>query len=227
MMALLTLGGLEFDDFEIPGQLRFGGAQRLAVHRLIGGARVIDAMGRDDSTVTWSGVFVGGAAAGRARTLDAMRASGNTLTLAWDAFAYSVVIDQFDLEFCNPWWIPYRISCTVLLDLAQGLVEYSVDLATSILNDLTSASAFVNVAPALTATSVADALTPGNADNAAAAVALGKASASISQSMATAQQGLASTDLATLVSSSGSLAQLSVAQGYVNRSLKNLNGAGT
>jgi hypothetical protein len=40
-MAVLILGGMEFDDFEIPGRMLFGGAQQLAVHKLIGGVRVI------------------------------------------------------------------------------------------------------------------------------------------------------------------------------------------
>ena len=226
-MALLTLGGVEFGDFEIPGQVIFGGAQQLAVHKLIGGVRIIDAMGRDDAAVEWSGVFSGSDAGARARMVDAMRAAGGQLSLAWDAFCYSVVIERLDMEYCSPWWIPYRISCAVVMDQAQGVVLESVDLADSIQNDLTAASAFFDVSTAIGATSIPDALTPGNADYAAASIAVASARASISQGIAGAQSGLGSSDLATLVSASGSLAQLCVSRGYVGRAATNLGGAGT
>src|SRR5438874_2012627 len=41
----LTLDGFVFRDFEIPDALPFGGAQALSMKRLIGGARISDAMG--------------------------------------------------------------------------------------------------------------------------------------------------------------------------------------
>jgi hypothetical protein len=207
--------------------MRFGGAQQLAVHRLIGGVRVIDAMGRDDAAVRWSGVFSGGEAGMRARLLDAMRAAGEELSLSWDAFCYNVVIERLDLDFRNPWWIPYRISCAVVMDLAQTIIASTVDLADSIVDDLTSASAFVDVSTAIAATSLPSALTQGNGDYAAATIAVSNAGAAISQGIASAQRGLVATDLASVVSASGSLAQLCAARGYVGRSAANLQNAGT
>jgi hypothetical protein len=226
-MAVLTLGGLAFGAFEVPGHLVFGGAQQLAVHKLIGGVRVIDAMGRDDSAVRWSGVFSGGKAGERARMLDAMRAAGGELNLAWDAFCYRVIIEHLALDFRNPWWIPYRISCAVVMDLAQNVPVPSTDLADSILNDLTSASAFFDVSAAISATSASDVLTQGNADYAAATIALSNAGTAISQGISTAQAAFESSDLATVVSASGQLAQLCAAQGYVGRSVANLLDAGS
>jgi hypothetical protein len=205
----------------------FGGAQQLAVHKLIGGVRVIDAMGRDDSAVRWSGVFSGGNAGERARMLDAMRAAGGELNLAWDAFCYNVVIEHLALDFRNPWWIPYQISCAVVMDLAQNVPIASPDLADSILGDLTAASAFFDVSASISATSVPDALTQGNGDYAAATIALSNAGTAISQGIVTAQAAFGSTDLATLVAASGQLAQLCTAQGYVARSAANLLDAGT
>jgi hypothetical protein len=227
MMAVLILGGMAFDDFEIPGRMLFGGAQHLAVHRLIGGVRVIDAMGRDDAAVRWSGVFSGSEAGTRARMLDTMRALGGQLNLAWDAFCYSVVIDRLDLDFRNPWWIPYHISCAVVMDLAQNIAAPLVVLADSIADDLTSASAFVDVSAAIAATSVSDSLTRGNGDYAAATIALSNAQGAISQGINTAQGGLVSTDLASVVSASGTLAQLCTASGYVGRAVANLQNVGT
>ena len=226
-MAVLNLGGVAFDDFEVPGRMVFGGAQQLAVHRLIGGVRVIDAMGRDDSAVRWSGVFSGSDAGARARMLDAMRAAGGQLNLAWDAFCYTVIIERLDLDFRNPWWIPYHISCAVVMDLAQNIAASVEDLADSILGDLTSASAFVDVSAAIAATSLPDALTQGNSDYAAAGVALANAGGAISQGIASAQTGLDAAELGSVVSASGQLAQLCVARGYVARSAANLLTAGT
>lgn len=54
---VLVLGPIAFADFEIPERIRFGGNQRLAVHQLPGGRRVVDALGRDDGEICWSGVF--------------------------------------------------------------------------------------------------------------------------------------------------------------------------
>ena len=225
-MAVLTLGGVAFGAFEVPGNMVFGGAQQLAVHKLIGGMRVIDAMGRDDSAVRWSGVFSGGNAGERARRLDAMRAAGGALNLAWGAFCYNVVIEQLDLDFQNPWWIPYQISCAVVLDLAQNIPVASPDLANSILGDLMAASAFFDVSAAISATSLPDALVQGNGDYAAATIALANTGTAISQGIVTAQAAFGSTDLATIVSASGQLAQLCTAQGYVGRSAANLLDAG-
>ena len=58
-MGLLTLGSIVFDGFEVPSRVEFGGEQQLAVHKLIGGARVIDALGRDDAALRWRGVLSG------------------------------------------------------------------------------------------------------------------------------------------------------------------------
>jgi hypothetical protein len=226
-MTVLNLGGMAFDDFEIPGRMLFGGAQQLAMHRLIGGVRVIDAMGRDDAAVRWSGIFSGNDASMRARMLDAMRAAGGALNLAWDAFCYTVIIERLDLDFRNPWWIPYRISCAVVMDKAQNNAVPLPELSDSILGDLTSASAFIDVSAAISATSVSDASTQGNGDYAAAALSLSNAQSAITQGIDSAQAALASTDIASVVSASGTLAELCVARGYVGRSAANLRNAGT
>jgi hypothetical protein len=36
------------------------------------------------------------------------------LPLAWDGWRFTVVIAQFEADSAHPWWVPYRISCTVL-----------------------------------------------------------------------------------------------------------------
>ena len=52
-MSAYSLGSVSFRSFEVPATINVGGAQRLAVHRLLGGIRVIDALGRDDSDISF------------------------------------------------------------------------------------------------------------------------------------------------------------------------------
>jgi hypothetical protein len=68
---ILTLGGVPFQDFEVPEQIRFGGSQRLAVHELIGGGRVVDALGDDAGEISFSGIFSSSDAAAGAYRGDA------------------------------------------------------------------------------------------------------------------------------------------------------------
>ena len=64
------LGPVVFRDFEVPERINLGGRQRLAVHMLPGGGRVVDAMGPDDAPIRWSGTFSGVDAAERVRMLE-------------------------------------------------------------------------------------------------------------------------------------------------------------
>ena len=113
-MGNLVLGPVVFRGYEIPERIRFGGRQRLTVHRLAGGGRVVDVMGDEDAPVTWSGVFTGPDAAVRVRVLEQLRRSGDVLPLAWEAWRYSVVLEEFDVEGSNPAWLPYRIRACVV-----------------------------------------------------------------------------------------------------------------
>jgi hypothetical protein len=236
-MALLTLGGVEFIDFEVPPDVVFGGAQQLAIHRLIGGARVVDVMGPDDASLRWAGIFSGPYAGDRARMFDAMRVAGAPLGVSWDAFSFTVVIESLIMDYRNPWWIPYQMSCTVVVDLAESETAFTPDLTDAILDDLTSASAFFDVSSAVAAISVPGALTQGNADYTSAEISLAGANDAIDAGIGSAgaslvdlgesQTGFAPADLTSMVSSSGTLAQLCAARGYVERSANNLSSAGT
>jgi len=137
---ILILGPVSFQNFEIPSRIVFGGQQRLAIHRLPGGARIIDAMGRDDSEISFSGIFSGEDATLRARALDELRALGAQLPLTWDVFFYSVVIKSFSVGYEANNWIPFHITCAVLRDEAATVIEAVASLATSVLSDISVAS---------------------------------------------------------------------------------------
>lgn len=72
----LLLGPIAFQEFEVPSGVNFGGRQRLAVHRLPTGLRIVDTLGRDDADICFAGIFTGSDATLRARSIDEMRVAG-------------------------------------------------------------------------------------------------------------------------------------------------------
>ena len=111
---MLMLGPVVFQGFEVPERIAFGGRHRLAIHRLPGGARTVDAMGADDSDISWSGMMAGPEAGPRTRALDGMRRGGQAWPLTWDGWRFQVVVSAFLVRSEGPFWAPYRIRCTVL-----------------------------------------------------------------------------------------------------------------
>ena len=219
-MSVLRLGPLDFNGFELPSRIGFGGSQQLAVHKLIGGSRVVDALGRDDASLEWSGVLTGSDAADRARTFDALRVAGELQTLTWDAFCYSVVIAKLHMDFRNPWWIPYKISCTVQRDLAQGESIVAPSASASALADLASAGPLLNAALAGQIANI-NSLISSNSDSTVTESMIANLQDSVEQQVQEAQAGLESSDVSQLVSQAGLLAQLCCAQGFLNRSAIN------
>lgn len=110
----ITIGAITLRDFEVPSGVRFGGTQRSVAHRLGDGRRIIDLLGRDEADITFSGVIGGPDASARARELDALRTSGQQVTLQWDSFQFNVIVRQFLADFQSRNWIQYQLSCAVL-----------------------------------------------------------------------------------------------------------------
>lgn len=117
----LVLGSIVFKDYEIPERLRFGTGQRLAVHKLLGGQRVIDALGPDDDDPTWHGRFQGPDATDRARALQALAASGAAVPLVFGSFMYLVVVQHAECNFERFYQIPYHVTCTVVTSPMGGV----------------------------------------------------------------------------------------------------------
>jgi hypothetical protein len=221
----LTLGPVAFAGFELPSSITVGGRQRLAVHRLPGGLRVIDALGPDPADINFSGIFTGPDAAERARLLDALRVAGEALPLTWDAFIYNVIIENFEADYRSPWWVPYRLSCTVLRDEAASLTTALVELVPTLTADLLSAGSFASTASA--AVRASGATTVGTAANVTARASLGATLASIDTQIAFNTAALQSSDLSATISAAGLLAQLTAARAYTARAARNLLSAGT
>jgi hypothetical protein len=140
MAVTLTLGGVVFAGFEIPETINFGGDQKLTVHKLPGGKRVIDAMGPDDADIRWSGRFRGESGEQRGILLDFMRRQGQKALLAWGLHRYQVVIRSFEANYQNPYEIPYSIACTVVVDEAQAVAKAAFGIAASLAADLAAAT---------------------------------------------------------------------------------------
>jgi hypothetical protein len=223
MSDYLQLGPVSFQDFELPSRIRFGGEQRLAVHVLPGGARIVDAMGRDDSDIGWGGAFSGADAADRARAVDLMRVQGGVWTLAWEAFCYLIVIASFEAAYEHSNWVPYRISCKVVRDLAQSPSDVVPSVATDVLADL-AAVGLIDTSAALAALGVAGALSPGTAAYASAVGAVGSLVTQAQAGIVGAGSSLlAAEDPATAATSAGQLAEYADANGYAGRALANLD----
>lgn len=243
--AILTLGGVPFQDFEIPPTITFGGGQNLAVHQLPGGSRVVDALGANDAAITWAGVFSGANATERARMLDLARVTGIMLPLTWDVFFYTVVISTFAADYSKGWWIPYKIACTVVRDEASVVVPILPTLAGSVNGDLAAAAAAapgLNLNGAMTALAQPNATARGTANYAAALTSLQTAQSGAQSQIAAnntqlgalaaqptptgpyaASQGAGAITQA--VGLAGSLASLTTAEGYIGRALVNLGNA--
>lgn len=137
----LSLGDMTFGAFEVPEVIPWGGDQALTVHELVGGTRVVDAMGRKDAPIEWSGIFMGSTAVDRAQYLNTQRILGQQLTLTWSSLNFLVVIQSFTANYEFEYRIPYRISCIVVQDNATPTVAGDVpDIDAQLTQDMNTAN---------------------------------------------------------------------------------------
>lgn len=133
----LVLGDFIFQDMEIPEKISgLGGKQAAAKHKLIGGARVVDAMGPDDGDPEWSGRFRGELATPRAQQLDEMRRSGQQFALSFGSFFYQVMIEEFTFDYERAYQIIYKIKLFVISAITPDAEPSLDDLVTSDLGAL-------------------------------------------------------------------------------------------
>jgi hypothetical protein len=243
--VVLVLGPITFRAFEIPAGINFGGRQLLAVHQLTDGRRVVDSIGADESTISFSGAFSGADATLRARALNYLRVAGDELSLTWDVFYYAVVLSRFDADYQNPVWIPYRISCTVVQDEAVASAPTIISLSNSISSDLDAAAAqcsgldldFTDAQDALTNP---DATTLGSAAYAATQYSIGGVQSAINAQISVSEAALQTAATSNLTTATAlvnallqsaiaaqQLADLTSANAYIGRAALNLSNAST
>lgn len=224
--VVLSLGDVAFRDMEVPEKISFGGKQRLAVQNIIGGGRIVEALGIDDGEISFSGIFSGSDAASRAQLLDTARALGAQLPLVWQGFYYLFVIAQFSAEYRKSNLIPFSITCVVVTDPLAAAANAVAPIANLIASDLAAASALSGQAGVSAMGLSAASLTmlgaaQGEISGAVATsgTLLGEVTSSLNGA-ATPTQGIAS--LGQIGSCSAQLAALTGMSGYVNRAATNL-----
>lgn len=137
--AVLLLGDVSFQDMEVPEAISFGGKQRLATQNVIGGGRVVEALGVDDGEISFEGIFSGADAALRAQMLDIARAQGEQLPMLWRGFYYNVVIADFIAEYRKPNLIPFSVRCVVVNDPQADGARFDVRASDLVASDIAAA----------------------------------------------------------------------------------------
>lgn len=221
----LVLGPVAFRDFEVPERIAFGGTQKLAIHELPGGGRVIDAMGAQNADLVWSGIFSGADAAERVRLLDGMRLSAAEAPLSWDVFAYTVIIERLEADYVSPWWIPYHLTCKIVQDPVADLIALGATLVSQVVSDLAVAATSVDLGAAQSAVAAPGVEVQGSAANIAATSAVSSAQQTIKTQMDAVGQALDDGSLGDSISACGTLAGLGVARGYAGRAAATLSTA--
>jgi hypothetical protein len=226
MTSRITLGPLTLDAFEIPELIAFGGRQRMTVHDLPGGGRVIDLLGAAESDLVFSGIFSGADAGDRARALDALRLAGDTQPLSWSGNGFAVIIAEASFTYAKPWWIPYRLRCVI----RSGAPTAVLPVAAGIASDLATAVLLIgDLAPVGTAQATIlepTALASGSAGYIAAADALSAADTVVTAGIGNTGAVLDAVDLSAagpdVSATAGDLAALAWGGGYLGRSLFSL-----
>ncbi len=115
--APVILGSVTLEGHEAPARIAIGGKQAFTMHKLPGGGRIIDAMGPDENSVAWRGLFVGPNAATRVRLLNAMRTSGVAVDLSFGDYQFSVFVVGFEYSYQDRGAvIAYRIQTEIVPD---------------------------------------------------------------------------------------------------------------
>lgn len=136
---MLSLGGIVFESYALPEHVPLGGEHHFVVHKLIGGDRVINAMGRDDSDISWSGRLQRPDAVEVAQSIDQLRISGQAVPLIVDSQMYTVGVHKFEWDYERFYQILYKITCLVISSQGGNIAVESLD--TLISSDLSLISA--------------------------------------------------------------------------------------
>lgn len=244
----VTIGTVTLSGWELPEKMPFGGAQTTVVHKFPGGGRVVDALGRDDRDVAWSGYLRtddNSDAMSRAMMLDAIRVAGNAVSLTWGSYSATVVVSQFLCDYAMQGaLLPYSMTCVVVSAGSAAAAAPSTQSAVS--SDLSSAAGQTDLS-AGSAGSIASAqadipigqtLAPGSAGFSALATQTSAAASSLASDQASAEAVMAGLsrnatgasttfaslgDLAAASSATSGLASAALASGYVGRAVRNLS----
>ena len=141
----IRVGPVGLKDFEVPNAVSFGGQQRVSVHRLFGGSRVVQSLGAESNTICFEGAFTGADADARFRTVDSLRLSGEPVWLSWGNFRHAVIVQMLHAQYRSPWCIQFRINCIAATELVESQSPLTM-LAELLASDLQNAAAGATLA---------------------------------------------------------------------------------
>ncbi len=243
--APVVLGSMVLFGAEAPSRVTIGGRQLAAIHKLPGGARIIDAMGPDDNAIVWQGVFIGPAAASRVRMVDALRTSGEICTLSFGDYLFQIIVVDFSYSYQSRGAvISYSIRAEKIQDIIdplsisawQGAISDCATAVQFLTNTRASIAAYGGLTGGLsggTSSLLSGVLSTvggvsGTADSTLQAQALLSSTSSVQTAIANVSIGnlatgapslsvASGTQLAAVAQQAGALAGLVGAGGYINR----------
>ena len=102
-------------------------AQHMAVHRLPGGARVVDTLGPDEADIRFTGVMYNDNAYGVSDTLDALRLAGTQVPLMFAGRFYLVIVAKTKVDIRRfPQLVSYDVACLVTQNLMAGVLGAAI-----------------------------------------------------------------------------------------------------
>jgi hypothetical protein len=137
----LVLGSIAFDEWSTPERMPFGGKQAMAVHKLPGGARVVDTLGPDEMDIQFTGTMFSNNAVGVADELDAMRKTGTPVPLMFAGRFYLVIVAEARADIKRyPQLVNYNVTCLVVQNNMAGVLGAVVSSVSGLVSaDMASA----------------------------------------------------------------------------------------
>lgn len=122
---VLILGDMVLDNIShpwaMPSKVSGGMEQQLGVSQLIGGARVVDAMGQAPLPLKWQGRWRGPNASSNNDIMIAMAQAGQQIACSWGEYFYNVVLKAYSFEYEDYFEIMYNLELIVIPDdVTQG-----------------------------------------------------------------------------------------------------------
>lgn len=241
----VVIGPLVLAGAEVPSVFERGETMQPVIHRLIGGGRVVQLMGRDTRPRELRGLLLGPNAIARALALEAVHDAGEPVLLAIGAWVELVVVTALTVDYtAQGSVIAYRLRAEVAPPVASVVPDSLVALVQSAISDLGIAAAAVGgggrplagaaalIGNASSGLASAVPVLPGSAaptfDQAPIASALGGSIASAGAALASAvgANGLVGSagSLTAATAAAGTLAIGVQAAGYVNRAAATIGG---
>ena len=143
----VTIGPIALTGLEVPEVFDRSASMQPAIHRLIGGGRVVQLLGANPRVRELRGVLAGEGAVDRAVTLEALRDSGAVVVLTIGAWSENVVVTALELQYtARGSVIRYRLQAEALPAVAGSLSTTVSAVIGAAVADLGQAVASIGVA---------------------------------------------------------------------------------